>query len=69
MIVCSCNVLSDAAIRTALTQPNPPRIPRQVHRHLGCKAQCGRCLRSIREMMDEIRPEKPAADAPEAKVA
>ena len=65
MIVCSCNVLSHRAVRTALDGPNPPRTPCQVHRHLGCKAQCGRCVRSIRELIDEAK----ANPAPAAKVA
>jgi bacterioferritin-associated ferredoxin len=53
MILCSCNVLTCHAVREVLGGPNPPRTPAQVHRHLGCKPQCGRCLLSIREILDE----------------
>jgi bacterioferritin-associated ferredoxin len=52
MIVCSCNVLSDHAVRTAVAT-SAPRTTGQVYGCLGCSAQCGRCARSIRKIMDE----------------
>jgi len=52
MIVCSCNVLSDHEVRHAVTTRSP-RSAVQVHRCLGCSAQCGRCLHTIRKIMDE----------------
>ncbi len=52
MIVCSCNVLSDHEVRTAVTA-SAPRTTGQVYGCLGCSAQCGRCARSIRKIMDE----------------
>ena len=52
MIVCSCNVLSEQEVRTAVTTA-APRSAAHVHRCLGCSAQCGRCLRTIRKIMDE----------------
>jgi bacterioferritin-associated ferredoxin len=52
MIVCSCNVLTDHAVRTACTA-SAPRTTGQVYGCLGCSAQCGRCARSIRKIMDE----------------
>ncbi len=60
MIICSCNVLSDKEVRTALAAPTPPRTPAQVHRHLGCKPECGRCVRSMREIIERTRLETPA---------
>jgi len=69
MILCSCNAISDSAVRESLASPNPPRTPSQVHRHLGCKAQCGRCVRSIREMLDQGAPDCPAAETRTANVA
>jgi bacterioferritin-associated ferredoxin len=30
-----------------------PRSATQVHGCLGCSPQCGRCLRTIRKIMDE----------------
>jgi bacterioferritin-associated ferredoxin len=53
MIVCSCNVLSDQDVRTACKAEAPPRSTGQVYGCLGCSAQCGRCARTIRKIMDE----------------
>jgi bacterioferritin-associated ferredoxin len=53
MIVCSCNVLTDHDVRTAVTAPEPPRTTGQVYGCLGCSAQCGRCARTIRQIMDQ----------------
>ena len=52
MIVCSCNVLSDKDVRSAVAA-NAPRSTGQVYGCLGCSAQCGRCARTIRSIMDE----------------
>lgn len=55
MIVCSCNVLSDSQIRSALTEAAPAiRTTGQVYRCLGCSAQCGRCARTIRKLLDDV---------------
>jgi bacterioferritin-associated ferredoxin len=54
MIVCSCNVFSDQDVRSTLTaSEKAPRTTCQVYRCLGCSAQCGRCARTIRRIMDE----------------
>jgi bacterioferritin-associated ferredoxin len=53
MIVCSCNVFSDHDIRKAVSGAQPPRTPGQVYGCLGCSAQCGRCARTIKKIMDE----------------
>jgi len=53
MIVCSCNVLTDTDVRTACSAANAPRSATRVHGCLGCSAQCGRCLRTIKRIMDE----------------
>ena len=53
MIVCSCNVLSDHDVRTAVSAEARPRSTGQVYGCLGCSAQCGRCARTIRKIMDE----------------
>jgi bacterioferritin-associated ferredoxin len=52
MIVCSCNVLTDTAVRSACAAKTP-RTTGQVYGCLGCSAQCGRCARTIRKIMDE----------------
>jgi bacterioferritin-associated ferredoxin len=53
MIVCSCNVLSDHEVRAVISGTTPPQTTRQVYGCLGCSAQCGRCARTIRRIMDE----------------
>jgi bacterioferritin-associated ferredoxin len=53
MIVCSCNVLSDHDVRTAVAASDAPRTTGQVYGCLGCSAQCGRCARTIRRIMHE----------------
>ena len=52
MIVCSCNVLTDHDVRNAVTK-DLPRTAAQVYGCLGCSAECGRCARTIRKIMDE----------------
>jgi bacterioferritin-associated ferredoxin len=53
MIICSCNVLSDHALRSVLASPEkPPRVS-QVYVCLGCKVRCGRCAPAIRRIMNE----------------
>lgn len=64
MIVCSCNVLSDSAIREACASlETAPRTPGQVYRCLGCSPQCGRCSRTIRAILDQAIAVCPAACA------
>jgi bacterioferritin-associated ferredoxin len=54
MIVCSCNVLTDHDVRNAVSVAQlPPRTPGQVYGCLGCSAQCGRCARTIKQIVDE----------------
>ena len=56
MIVCSCNVLSDKQIRGTCGEGAPnPQTPGQVYRCLGCSPQCGRCARTIRAMLADIK--------------
>jgi bacterioferritin-associated ferredoxin len=54
MIVCSCNVLTDHDVRGTLSSDaTAPRTAGEVYNCLGCSAQCGRCARTIRRIMDE----------------
>jgi bacterioferritin-associated ferredoxin len=54
MIVCSCNVLTDHDVRSTLSgDETAPRTAGEVYGCLGCSAQCGRCARTIRRIMDE----------------
>lgn len=59
MIVCSCNVLSDHEVRSAIGSA-APHTTAQVYGCLGCSAQCGRCARTIRKIMDEALAGCPA---------
>ena len=52
MIVCSCNVLTDRDVRDAVAK-DLPRTAAQVYGCLGCSAECGRCARTIKKIMDE----------------
>ena len=54
MIVCSCNVLSDHDVRNAVSSAEDlPRNARQLYGCLGCSAECGRCARTIKSIIDE----------------
>jgi bacterioferritin-associated ferredoxin len=54
MIVCSCNVLTDHDVRSAVSAAdNLPRNAKQVYGCLGCSAECGRCARTIKSIIDE----------------
>jgi bacterioferritin-associated ferredoxin len=59
MIICSYNVVSDHEVRTAIATGAPPRTTGDLFRCLGCSAQCGRCARSIKRIMDEPPIEHP----------
>jgi bacterioferritin-associated ferredoxin len=52
MIICSCNVLSDQQVRDVVAHA-APASPVQVHGCLGCSPRCGRCIRTIKSIMDE----------------
>ena len=51
MIVCSCNVLSDQDVRSAV-EAERRRSTSRVYGCLGCSAR-GRCAGTIRRLMDE----------------
>lgn len=52
MIICSCNVLTDKAVRGAVMDADAPvRTSSEVYSCLGCSPQCGRWARSIKRIM------------------
>lgn len=55
MIVCSCNLLTDADIRASLEKPNAPDCVRDVYASLGCAPECGGCAESINCLLNEAR--------------
>ena len=52
MIVCSCNVLSDREVREAAKEA-ASRSAAHVYGCLGCSAECGRCARTIKTIIQE----------------
>ncbi|MCJ2018814.1 MULTISPECIES: (2Fe-2S)-binding protein [unclassified Methylobacterium] len=67
MIVCSCNVISDGAVRSCLAPgPGCPRTPAQVYACLGCSPKCGRCARTIRDIMRTALGQDGAPDSSHA---
>ncbi len=67
MIVCSCNVLSDTQVRSAITSAAPRPRMSYVYASLGCAAECGRCAHTIKIILEDIRrfatPESVAIEA------
>jgi bacterioferritin-associated ferredoxin len=54
MIVCSCNVLSDHDVRSAVESAQQlPRNAKQIYGCLGCSAECGRCARTLKTIINE----------------
>ncbi|PZR80762.1 MAG: (2Fe-2S)-binding protein [Hyphomicrobiales bacterium] len=53
MIVCSCNCLTDSEIRATLASRACPRTPFEVYKCLGCSLNCGRCIATVRTIIDE----------------
>jgi bacterioferritin-associated ferredoxin len=54
MIVCSCNVLSDHDVRSAVeSSQDLPRSAKQLYGCLGCSAECGRCARTLTTIIHE----------------
>jgi bacterioferritin-associated ferredoxin len=62
VIICSCNVLSDHDVRSACETVTAPRSTGQVYDCLGCTPQCGRCARTIRQIIDQTLKGKSCAD-------
>jgi bacterioferritin-associated ferredoxin len=67
VIVCSCNVISDHQVR-AVTAAHDVRATSEVYRCLGCSAACGRCVRTIRNIMDEVHAGMDGAESEPAPV-
>jgi bacterioferritin-associated ferredoxin len=70
MIVCSCNVLSDDDVRAAVAESDDAvRHAKQIYGCLGCSAECGRCARTIKTIINEACAEACCADCPEHSAA
>jgi bacterioferritin-associated ferredoxin len=53
MIVCSCNVLTDTEIKDIVNSKTCPRTPGAVYKCLGCSPSCGRCIATLKAIINE----------------
>ena len=61
MIVCSCNTLSDHDVRRVMTGACTQTLTAgKVYDCLGCRARCGRCVRTIQRIVQEALPPREA---------
>jgi bacterioferritin-associated ferredoxin len=53
VIICSCNVLSEAQVLETLKlgHDSRPKSAAQTYRCLGCAPRCGRCLETVRALV------------------
>jgi bacterioferritin-associated ferredoxin len=58
MIVCSCNLLTDAHIRAALAKANPPERVREVYAACGCAPKCGGCAGTVNRLINEAKADE-----------
>jgi bacterioferritin-associated ferredoxin len=52
VIVCSCNVLSDSQVRSTIANAKSCERVKHVYASLCCTAKCGRCVRTIKAMLE-----------------
>jgi len=59
VIICSCNVLSEAQVLEILQRPleGRPRSAGEAYRCLGCAPRCGRCLNTVRGLVTQAHLE------------
>jgi bacterioferritin-associated ferredoxin len=53
MIICSCNLLTDTQVRSAVASGAARPRMSYVYASLRCTAQCGRCVRTIKAFLRE----------------
>jgi len=53
VIICSCNVLTEAQVLETLKlgHDSRPKSVAQTYRCLGCAPRCGRCLETVRKLV------------------
>jgi bacterioferritin-associated ferredoxin len=64
MIVCSCNVVTDLEIRATLASGACPRTPFAVYECLGCRLNCGRCIATVRTIINETNARTATGGSP-----
>jgi bacterioferritin-associated ferredoxin len=52
VIVCSCNVLSDSQVRSTIASARHCERVKHVYASLCCTAKCGRCVRTIKAILE-----------------
>lgn len=52
MYVCLCNTISDKTVREVVRRYQPKSI-QQLRHFVPVGKQCGKCIRAVREIMDE----------------
>lgn len=57
MYVCVCNAVSDSSVRETLARAPRIATPAALHRAIGSKPQCGRCLESMAELIAQAEAE------------
>lgn len=57
MIVCSCNVVSDKKIKEIVRSGACPRTLGAVYKCLGCGPNCGRCVATLKTIINEALAE------------
>jgi bacterioferritin-associated ferredoxin len=64
MHVCSCNNFNDAKVREVVTDHPEAKKVRDIYSICANKQKpnCGKCLLTVKEIMEEVRP-SPAAKA------
>ncbi|WP_416896467.1 MAG: bacterioferritin-associated ferredoxin [Minwuia sp.] len=62
MYVCICNALSDRQVSGAI-ESGAVRDAHDLHPALSCRVQCGRCLPTIADMLDETLNHSPGHTA------
>ena len=56
MIVCSCNVISDLALREAIARaPTPPQTIADIYALVDSKPQCGRCAKTLHRIVRDMQ--------------
>lgn len=61
MIVCVCNAKNCQTVRATLADAPHVDTPAALHRAMGTKPQCGRCLPSLAELIAEARADETLA--------
>ena len=59
MTVCSCNVISDHDVRSAISTSETPCRMAQVYRRLGRTPECGRCKHTIKDLVHRTCQQMP----------